>query len=91
MTDHAELRRIAEEATPSPWTVRCGTKACCVPEIPIDDIGGISREDARHIATWHPARALVALAVIRAARTLLVTGQGTPELRAALAAWEELE
>jgi len=74
MTD-TELRAIAEKATPGPWrefTEQTWHKidAADGSGIALMNVFGRHREatdDARHIAAWHPARALAALDVIEAA------------------------
>lgn len=64
MTTHADLVRMAEAATP-------GAKAD--PRSFLTSDASVAEYEAayeRHIATWHPARALAALAVIEAAEAL---------------------
>jgi hypothetical protein len=93
----ADLRRIAEAATPGPWHVDTANgvippdngEAVCYP---LRDKRVLA--DATHIAAWHPARALAALDVIEAAADgvhVCSTEDGEPcAMCAALAAWRKI-
>ena len=104
MPDTADLRRIAEAATPGPWELDDGAiwvrerewiEAPNVREPIIDT--GYSRSpyaawDAAYIAAWNPARALAALKVIEAAEAHLDPHDirhRHDDLRAALREWRE--
>jgi len=63
----AELRAIAEKATPGPWSGIYAERNETITIAHHRSETEATEADADHIAAWHPARAIAALDVIEAA------------------------
>jgi hypothetical protein len=79
----AALAEIARAATPGPWTpdesgriVNAGQNALAMVNLALPM--NVARSNAAHIAAWHPARALVALAVTDNLRQILSRSMSDP-------------